>query len=72
MRRYHEQLSEEHAWYTAAEGRVTTMSRTELEMSHVTSLSEEVNLHLANILDLRDNVTKLGLDQVEPSKLEVM
>jgi hypothetical protein len=66
VRRHQEQLSEEHAWYTAAEERYTAIkhSATEMDISHVISLTNEINLHTATVLDLRESIIKLNFDKV--------
>ena len=66
VRRYQEQLSEEHAWYAAAEERYTAIkhSAAEMDLNHVSSLTNELNLHTATVLDLRENIVKLNFDQV--------
>ena len=59
-------MSEEHAWYAAAEERYTAIkhSAADMDLSHVTSLTSEVNLHTATVMDLRENIVKLNFDQV--------
>ena len=66
MRRYHEQLSEENAWFSSAEDRYTALkqSTSDVDVSHITSLSDEVNKHIAVVIDLRESIIKLSLEQV--------
>ena len=70
VRRYHEQLSEEHAWYSTAEDRYTSLKRAvvEQDMDHVTKLAEEVNNHATTLAELKDNMVKLKLEQVSGKK----
>ena len=71
VRRYQEQLSEEHAWYAAAEDRYTAIkhSAAEMDLNHVSCLTNELNLHTATVLDLRENIVKLNFDQVKSCKV---
>ena len=66
VRRYHEQLSEEHAWYSSAEDRYTALKRgvPDLDSNQVTALADEVSEHFAALVELKDNIVKLKLEKV--------